>query len=115
MKFIRPKKIPEANIQAEIYKRLRDRDVQCCLEYKHRISESSFIRVDVAVIYKDELLLFIECKSRKEGSKPYREGRQYINYLSSGVEFIYCMGWWDIAKTLDIAFEMLHKKRAQRL
>ena len=100
MKFIRPRRMPEANIQAEIYRGLRNRGVKCCLEYKHRLNNNKFIRADIAVIKDDQIILFIECKSRKEGAEPFKEGRQYNNYSNSGVDFIYCMNWLEIQNTI---------------
>jgi len=100
MKFIRPKKIPEANIQAEIYKNLRDLKIKCCLEYRFKTPLGYHMRADVAVIKDGFVICFIECKSRKDNRNIYKDGRQYKGYMSTGVETIYCMAWDEIKETI---------------
>ena len=102
MKFIRPRRLPEANIQAELYRQLRNRDIKCCLEYRIYVkSMDSFIRADVIIIKDSIIICIIECKSRREGSKPNKNGRQYRSYASLGVPFMYCMTFKQVPKMVD--------------
>ncbi len=107
MKFKAPKVLPEANTQAEIYRILRNKGIKCCLEYGMKCEyQNRNIRADIAVIKDGYIICLVECKSK--GSSPDEEGRQYDAYDSLGVEFIYCMGWKEIKKTVEYIIE-LHK------
>ena len=68
MNFIKPKRMPEAVIQAELYRRLRNKGVRICLEYtaKCKIGRSGIVRLDAVIVKDDEVIASIECKSRNK-------------------------------------------------
>ena len=70
MKFVKPKKIPEANIQAEIYHFCRNNNIRVCLEYSYK-----HCRFDIVIINdNDDIVLYIETKSHK---KPNIKNKSY--------------------------------------
>ena len=102
MKFIPPRRLPEANIQAEAYRQLRNNNIKCCLEYRIYIPDfNSYIRADIAIIKDDEVILLIECKSRKRNKSPNKDGRQYKKYKSLGIPILYCMDFKEAQNILD--------------
>jgi hypothetical protein len=102
MKFIPPKRIHESNIQAEVYRRLRNAGIKCFLEYPVYCPKfNSSIRVDVIIIKDNEIKLFIECKSRKRNKEPYKKGQQYLKYKSLNMPLIYCMDFNQAVNILD--------------
>ena len=108
MKFIKPKRMPEANIQAELYRRLRSYNIPCCLEYRIKLPNGTgYCRADIVVIDGDSnIACIIEVKSRIKKKKPYEAGRQYQNYESLGIPFMYCMGWWEIEQTMKSVLQL---------
>ncbi len=102
LKYEFKKRLPEANIQAEIYSRLRAIDIQCCLEYKIWINSlQASSRADIVIIRDGYIIAIIEVKSRKVGSKPNKNGRQYQKYEAIGIPFIYCMCSEDIDSVIS--------------
>ncbi len=67
MKFIKPKRIAHANIQAEIYRQCKKNKIRCYLEYPFNRTERNggqSPRADVVIINKrDEIVAIIEVKS----------------------------------------------------
>lgn len=61
MKFIQPKRLPEANVTAELYVRLKQEDISCLLEYKVK-----GCRFDVIIIQGDDIVCIVEVKSRSK-------------------------------------------------
>ena len=96
MKFIKPNRLHESNIQAEAYRQLRNNNVKCCLEYSIHCPEfNSNIRADIILIKDNKITAIIECKSRKRNKEPNYKGRQYKKYQSLGLPIIYCMDFSD--------------------
>ena len=107
IKFIKPNRIPEANVQAEIYRKLRNRDIRCCLEYRMEVPEyGNYLRADIAVLVGDYIACLIECKSRVNG-KVNKNGRQYKKYLSLGLPTIYCMSIYDVNETVSRILDII--------
>ena len=88
MKFVEPFHLPEANLQAEVYRQCRARGIKCCLEYL--LGESRFNtpygtpiqdrpRADIVIINEEnEIVAIVEVKSytekhAKEGHKWYTQ------------------------------------------
>lgn len=108
MKFIKPRRLPEANIQAEVYRQLRNQGIKCCLEYRIYIeSMNCHIRADVVIIQDGDIIAIIECKSRKEDGEPNKSGRQYKKYKELGIPFIYCMTFKQVPKIINKIISLL--------
>ena len=113
LKFIKPKRLPEANIQAEVYRQLRNKGIKCCLEYRFYIeSMNSYIRADVIIIQNDNIVAIIECKSRKKEGNPNKDGRQYQKYRALGIPFIYCMTFKEVPKIVNEAIILMERTKA---
>ena len=96
MDFIKPKRIPEANIQAEIYRFCRNNNIKVCLEYK-----VENCRLDIVIVKHERIILIIETKSRK---KEYPKNKRYktkqINkYKKFEVPILVCASWYEIEQT----------------
>lgn len=95
--FVNPKRLPEANVQAELYSRLRNAGVNIMLEYRCAISSmNSNIRMDIAVIQGKRIICAIECKSRAKNKHVNIQSRQHHKYLSIGIPFIYCLSMGEV-------------------
>ncbi len=79
MEFIRPTRIPEANIQAEIYGKLKQLNIESMLEY--RIKDFK-LRADIVVIKNNKIICACEVKSHIDKGWFKSEGNQFKKYLS---------------------------------
>ena len=96
MKFTPKKRISEANIQAEVYYRLKRLGINCYLEYKHE-----HCRFDMVIVNDDDIIAIIEFKSRiKKIGIINTQSRQYNRYLSYGLPIIYCTCMDEVDKTV---------------
>ncbi len=90
-------RLPEANIQAECYHRLRQLGIKSCLEYKH-----DHCRFDMVVLKGTEIIAIVEFKNRKDRNAVVnKNSRQYLRYSKYGVPVIYCMHRLEIDKTVE--------------
>ena len=109
MKFTKPKKLPEANIQAELYHYLRNEGIRCCLEYHmHCESTGNNLRADIVTVIDDEIGCIVECKSRTFNFGIETTGKQYQQYKSFDIPLFYCMKFTHVKKTLESIIK-LHK------
>lgn len=109
LEFIPPTRLPEANIQAEIYRHLRNRNIKCCLEYRMFCDETKrFLRADVVTITDGRILSIIECKSRDNNFKVNENGRQYQQYKSFDIPVFYCMNFKHVERVANL-IELLHE------
>ena len=99
VEYIKPKRIPEAQIQAEIYRQFCFHDISCQLEYRLPTIRG---RVDIAVYRDKELKCLIEVKRcRKDHSRPDPSKlKQYQKYLKVGVPVFYCYGFQEISNII---------------
>ncbi len=115
MKFVRPKRLPEANIQAELYHELRKANIRCCLEYSMYCEETrSNLRADIITIIGDDIGCIIECKSRGGNFAIDKEGKQYRQYRTFNIPLFYCMKFTHVKMTLESIIK-LHKTGAYKL
>jgi len=103
MKFIKPNRLHESNIQAEAYRQLRNNNIKCCLEYRIYCPEFNCnIQADIVIIKDSLILAIIECKSRKRNKTPNTKGRQYLKYQSLNIPVVYCMDFNEAVNIMDI-------------
>lgn len=100
MDFVMPRRIPEANIQAEIYRRLKELGVQSILEYRFK---SLHLRADLIIIKENKIICACEVKSRVS-KRPMTYGKQFQKYLKLGVPIFYCLNLNEIDKTIQRIF-----------
>ncbi len=102
MKFKAPKRLPEANVQAELYRLLRNNKFRCCLEYKTKTFQVEVIRIDCVVIDEfDNVILAIETKSSMRKEKRVNTGtKQFERYEKLGIPFCYCHNFAQIKPIL---------------
>lgn len=109
VKFIKPRVLPEANIQAEIYHHLRLLGIRCCLEYRMYCSEShSYIRADLVTVIGSEIACIIECKTRTGNYEVNVNSEQYKRYKSFNLPLFYCMNFKHVGKTVEL-IKALHE------
>lgn len=99
MKFnLTSQRISEANIQAEVYHRLRLAGIICYLEYKHQNC-----RFDMVIIKGDVIVLIVEFKSRiRHIGRINTKGKQYQKYTAFDVPVIYCTNKSEIDDTVRV-------------
>ena len=91
MRFIKPRRVPEATIQAVVYNLLCYSGVEAHMEYRiHIPEENRFIRADIVVVKEASIVAIIEVKSKKRKSNPHTRGKQYQRYMSLDVPIFYC-------------------------
>lgn len=102
MDFIRPKRMPEANIQAEIYRYCRNNNISICLEYK-----KDNCRFDAVIIKNEKIIAIVETKSRKNiDHDRVKRTLQYRKYKKYNVPIILCLHWSEIEKTCQTIANM---------
>lgn len=85
MKFIKPKYVPEANLQAEFYHECRLAHIKCFLEYRSRWNDGKKpgCHFDAVIVHKKNIVAIIEFKKRKktkEERERWRNGKQSNKY-----------------------------------
>jgi hypothetical protein len=113
--FRPPARLPEPLIQAEIYKQLRDKDIQCtvgcpifCDGYDGELSP------DVAILYKGYVIGIIEIKSFKKVKSVSNQiinnldthqikSKQLKRYLLYKLPLYYCTNWEDVPRAVEFA------------
>jgi len=80
MKFKKPDRIAEANIQAEFYHQCKVRGIECYLEYKHEQS-----RFDAIITEEEYIRFIVEFKSYKTNKKGKTKTRQLDKYRQYGL------------------------------
>ena len=105
MKFTRKRnRISEANIQAELYNRLRLLGIKCYLEYAHEN-----FRFDMVILNKDDIIGIVEIKSRTRNIGIVNKNtRQYRKYHSYGLPVIYCTNMSEINKSIERIKALFH-------
>ena len=92
MKFIKPSRIAEANIQAEIYHRLKLAHIDCYLEYKVK----KIGRLDIIILLNDEIVCIIEVKSYKIQKDFNYDSKQIARYRQLNIPILGCGNLKDI-------------------
>ena len=101
MLFIKRDRISEANIQAEIYHRLKVCGIPCYLEYK-----VDKCRFDIVILKEHEevteIIAIVEVKSKLGDNinKINYNGRQFKKYSSYGLPLLYCTNMSCVYKTV---------------
>jgi hypothetical protein len=106
MEFERPKRIPEANIQAEIYKRLKELGIESILEYKFKEFK---LRADLIIIKNDEIICACEIKSWSKPREINSQGKQFQKYLKLGIPVFYCGRFEKIDYLIKEIIELYNK------
>ena len=98
MDYIVPKRLPEANIQAEIYHQCRLLGINCILEYK--VPRSRF---DICIIKDDKIVLIIETKSHKINHQTLVPpiNKQMKKYQWWKVPILYCGHMEQVQEVID--------------
>ncbi len=103
MKFIKPKRLAENNITAELYHRMRLLNLFCYLEYKVK----GVGRFDMVVINIDEIICIIEVKSYST-HKPFNfKSKQMERYKSLKIPVLGCGRFEEINDTILAVKELL--------
>ena len=107
MKFIRPKRLPEANIQAEFYHRCRLLGLRLCLEYKYEHSRFDAVMLDS----DDNIYAIIEFKSRIKPIIGDYNTKQIKKYQQYGIPIIVCLDYFSIDKAIGKCIELLNMSK----
>lgn len=98
-----------AEIQAELWRILKDLGYDIRLEVKHVIfakgykyNERCLCRFDAVVFdNKKQAKIIIEVKNFKNRDIDYKSSKQYEKYSSYNAKLIYCIGIEDIPKVVE--------------
>jgi hypothetical protein len=91
MQYIEPKRLREANIQAELYGRLKELGINCYLEYPYfAVGCKRRFRADAAIYKNNSIVCFVEVKSRRRPSQPNWFSKQLQHYRSTGLYVVVC-------------------------
>ena len=91
MQFIPPKRLREANLQAELYCRLKELNIPCYLEYSfHLIGSSKRPRADAAIYKNGKVVCLVEVKSRMNPFRTNWQSKQLQKYRATGLYTIVC-------------------------
>jgi hypothetical protein len=100
MKYLQRKRFSEVNVQAELYRQLKNRGHDPVLEYKIK-TEVGGLRADVIIRRGDEILCAIEVKWQKPKKPPKKTNRQFLKYEALGIPWRYCRGYGEIESTVN--------------
>ena len=91
MQFLPPKKLREANIQAELYHRLKELGIPSYLEYSFKdFANNRRRRADLVVYKNNKIVCLVEAKSRIRSFQPNWNTKQLKAYRATGVFVIVC-------------------------
>lgn len=107
MKFIKPKRIPEANIQAEFYHRCRGLGLRLCLEYKYEHCRFDAVMLD----NEDNIYAIVEFKSRIKPIIGDYNTKQIKKYQQYGIPIIVCLDYFSIDKAIGKCIELLNMSK----
>jgi len=109
MQFVSPRNLPSAEVQAEVYRRLRALGIECHLE--HRIPGAAGYRktwrtcvFDLVVVFDWKIVAIVECKRRlvDDADRDSRQRtKQAAAYRQFGIPLFWCFGWEEIQKTVE--------------
>ena len=94
----------EANIQAEIYHRLKLLNIESCLEYQFKLvynNKEISVYADIVVIKNNNIICICEVKNYNKDI-PNTNGRQYKKYEMLNIPFVYCMNETHIDNVISI-------------
>lgn len=107
--FNQPRRISEANIQAELYRQLKMRQIDSYLEYRVR----GVGRLDIVVIDRGYIACIVECKSYSKSSKEANYAtKQIAKYKALGVPVIILKRLEDMQKTVDVIISIMSTRGA---
>lgn len=104
-----PSRHSGAEIQAELWRILKELGYDIRLEAKHVIfakgykyDEHCLCRFDAVVFDKQkQAKIIIEVKNFKDRNRDYKSSKQYQKYSQYGAKLIYCIGMEDIPKIVE--------------
>jgi len=105
MQFKQPRRVPSAEVQAELYHRLREVGIEVHLEYRapgvpgyKRGRKCVF---DLVIVVDGRILGIIECKRRGRRNAPTGRSGQERAYLSFGISLLWCYGMEDVPEIFE--------------
>lgn len=106
MKFIRPKKYAEANVQGEFYHQCKMLGLRFCLEYRYE----NCIFDAVMINDNDDIYAIVEFKREKNyaytGRYKGKLTKQLTKYSRYGIPVLVCVGYAGLSATLDKILEL---------
>lgn len=113
--FKEPRKIPEANIQAECYRQLTNKGIKCYLEYAIQGNRKAGVRgarFDMIILKENTIVAIVEFKSRFiENADINRPSKQLKRYESYGLPVILCCHMTKIPETIRKIEELVGNPR----
>ena len=103
MKYVPPKKIHSANIQAEFYSRCRKLGIPCVLEYRY-----GKLRFDAIIHNGKDILAIVEVKNHKyPNDTRHSTTRQIAKYSDFGAPVILLNHYTRIEKAIDTVISII--------
>lgn len=97
IKYDNSNRLPEANVQAELYRRCWNQGIKCILEHRHE-----GCRFDALILDSNyEAIAIVEVKNARKLRKPLLERKQYQKYSAFGVPVIYLNGYKEINQVIE--------------
>jgi|SRR5882724_5685095 len=105
MNFIKPKHLSEATVQAEIYSRCKESNIECYLEYRYENC-----RFDIIIVSNEKILGIIEVKRAHHINTKKQLKKQKEKYSISGLPIHICFCLGDIPHTMTVINNWLEKQ-----
>jgi hypothetical protein len=96
MKFIKPRRLHSANIQAELYSRCQRLGLECYLEYVHERN-----RFDALIVHQGNIVCIIEVKSYTRDKPANRATKQIDKYSKYGVPVLMLVRMADVDQIIN--------------
>lgn len=103
-KFVKPKNENATQIQCEVYRRLKDLNIEVYVEYKSYKS-----RFDLITVRNNKIISIIETKKKKLKGKPCAyDNRQREKYMAFNIPLFYVIGMEQVNEIIE-QIKILHK------
>lgn len=108
MKFIKPNKLPSANIKAELYSILRSKGVKCCLDYRLATPDGQLATLSLVVIIDGNIKAAIVIKSMNGAyAIVNRNTARYLKYESFGIKLFTCAQFGDAKRVAALVCQYI--------
>lgn len=109
MEYINNKRISEANIQAEVYHRLKLLEIYCELEY---VIDDCRFDIIITDKLKEKILLIIECKNYEHTISINMVGNQIKKYSRFGIPIMAIVNETKIEPAIEIIKDVMQNEKS---
>lgn len=108
MKFIKPNKLPAANIKAELYSILRSNGLKCCLDYRLATPDGQLATLSIIIVVDGYIKAAIVVKSMNGAYAIVNQSTaRYRKYESFGIKLFTCAQFRDAKSVASLVYQYI--------